>query len=140
MLPSSSTPWKPAMTATAPQSSTERIRLESMLAIRARVWAASVRMPIWAPVNDRAACPSPWIAMASSAMVFCSPVETSTSYSRGSGFSPPSSRARSTSLLVSPDIAETTTATWLPPSSVCTTRRATFRMRSGSPTLVPPYF
>ena len=42
------------MTATAPQSSTDRIRLASMLAMRARVWAVSVRMPIWAPVNDRA--------------------------------------------------------------------------------------
>ena len=37
-------------------------------------------------------------------------------------------------------MAETTTATRLPAFTVSTTRRATFRMRSGSPTLVPPYF
>ena len=37
-------------------------------------------------------------------------------------------------------MAETTTATRFPASFASTTRRATFRMRSGSPTLVPPYF
>ncbi len=46
-----------------------------MISMRARVWAASVRMPIWSPVNERAPVPRRWIAMASSAIVFCSPVE-----------------------------------------------------------------
>jgi len=83
----------------------------SMLSMRARVWAVSVRMPTWAPVNERASRPSEWIAIASSAIVFCSPVETSASYSRGCGCSPPTSRASATSAFVSPAIADTTTAT-----------------------------
>ena len=49
--------------------------------------------------------------MASSAIVFDSPIETSASYSRGSGASPPASFASATSALVSPAIADTTTAT-----------------------------
>ena len=45
--------------------------------------------------------------MASSAIVFDSPIETSASYSRGSGASPPTCFASATSAFVSPAIAET---------------------------------
>src|SRR5690606_20994834 len=140
MLPSSSMPWKPAITATAPWSRQSRMRWVSMLWMRARVCEASVRMPICAPVNERALWPRLWIAIASSAIVFCSPVETSTSYSRGSGRSPPAWCASATSASVSPAIADTTTATRWPCSTAATTRRATRRIRSMSATLVPPYF
>ena len=111
-----------------------------MLSMRARVCAVSVRMPICAPVNERAGWPSRWIAIAVSAIVTCSPVETIWSYSRGSASSPPRSFASATSRSVCPLIADTTTATRFPAFTVSTTRRATFRIRSGSPTLVPPYF
>ena len=78
--------------------------------------------------------------MLSKALVFCSPVDTRTSYSRGGGFPSATSRASFTRAFVSPAMAETTTATSLPESTVATTRRATFLMRSTSPTLVPPNF
>ena len=45
-----------------------------------------------------------------------------------------------TSRLVSSPIAETTTATCWPAARLATTRRATASIRSGSATLVPPYF
>ena len=48
--------------------------------------------------------------------------------------------AQATSWLVSPAMAETTTATWLPASTSRLTSLATFRMRSRSATDVPPNF
>ena len=53
---------------------------------------------------------------------------------------PDTCSARLTKALVSPDIAETQTTTSWPALFVSTTRRATFWMRSTSPTLVPPNF
>src|SRR3954447_12977483 len=72
-------------------------------------------------------------------MVTCSPVAATTSSSRGSG-SRASSRARPSSRLVSPAIADTTTTSWCPSAWNRATRRATLRMRSVVPTDVPPYF
>ena len=62
------------------------------------------------PSQDRASMPIFCSAMASSPTVTCSPVATIVSYSRASCIGP-ISRAHSTSWLVVPAIAETTTAT-----------------------------
>src|SRR3989337_1846231 len=72
-------------------------------------------------------------------MVTCSPVDTTTSYSlpMGNSFV---WFARSTSLLVSPDMADTTTITLWPFFFVCATLMATFLILSTLPTDVPPYF
>src|SRR3954468_519637 len=69
----------------------------------------------------------------------CSPVETTTSCSRWLGrlAREPVSLSRR---FVSPAIALTTTTTSLPAFFAARARRATLRMRSTSPTLVPPYF
>ena len=87
------------------------MRSVAMLWMRARPCAVSVSIPICAPVKLRALPPRRWIAMASSAIVFDSPIEISASYSRGSGASPPASFASATSALVSPAMADTITAT-----------------------------
>ena len=79
------------------------------------------------------------MAIAVSAIVVCSPVARSTSISRSLGFGE-TCLASLISESVTPLIAETTTTTWCPASCVAMTRRATFRMRSGLPTDVPPYF
>src|SRR5574340_1398766 len=77
--------------------------------------------------------------MARRAMVTCSPVDTSMSSSRGSGWAwmP---FASAISRLVSPDMAESTTTTWWPSILNLATRSATARMRSTLATEVPPYF
>ena len=72
-------------------------------------------------------------------MVTCSPVDATTSSSRGLGF-PDSSFASASSRLVSPAIAEGTTTIWWPSRWNFATRRATLRIRSTLPTDVPPYF
>ena len=79
-----------------------------MRVIRALVWAVSVRIPTWGPVNERALKPSPCRAMASSAIVICSPVASSMSISRGSGeFEMRVARLTSPSVVL--PIADTTT-------------------------------
>src|SRR5829696_8582263 len=61
--------------------------------------------------------------------------------SRSRGCAPGETRvASSASSSVVCPIADTTTQTWRPASRSATTRRATWRIRSGSPTDVPPYF
>ena len=107
--------------------------------IRARVKSVSVRKPACQPVNERAGQPRSRSAIASSAIVTCSPVATSMSCSRASGLAAISWESRS-SRSVSPLIAETTTATRFPLACAPATRRATFLMRSGDPTEVPPNF
>jgi hypothetical protein len=72
-------------------------------------------------------------------MLTCSPVARITSSSRSLGrsaiwWASPINRS------VSPAMAETTTTTSWPAARARVTRRATFWMRSGSPTEVPPYF
>jgi hypothetical protein len=71
--------------------------------------------------------------------VTCSPEATTASYSRAS-CSTEAPRHHSTSLLVVPDMADTTTATWWPASTSRLTWRATLWMRSMSATDVPPNF
>src|ERR1700694_3781897 len=79
------------------------------------------------------------MASATSPTVTCSPVETTTSCSRWFGLfeTAPVSLSRR---LVSPDMAETTTTMSWPAVRAAMARRATLRMRSTSPTDVPPYF
>ncbi len=55
--------------------------------MRALVWVLSVLMPICAPVRLIALWPSEWIAIAISATLTCSPVESSMSISRAGGWS-----------------------------------------------------
>ena len=71
--------------------------------------------------------------------VTCSPLATTTSYSRGS-YSAAASLQSWTSRSVSPAIAETTTATSLPRSASRFTSAATWRMRSMPAIEVPPNF
>ena len=77
--------------------------------------------------------------MAKRPMVTCSPVANTTSISRGSGNSWISC-ANATRRLVSPLMADTTTTTSCPSARARAMRLATFLMRSGLPTEVPPYF
>ncbi len=83
--PSSVTPWKPGSTGIPPRASSSRMRDVSMRRMRARAWSSSVYTLTWALVKLRECAPSPWIAIAVNAIVCCSPVDTSMSYSRGSG-------------------------------------------------------
>src|SRR6478735_6283762 len=77
--------------------------------------------------------------MASSPDVTCSPEATIASYSRASCIGEASVH-QTTSSLVLPDIAETTTATSWPASTSRFTWRATLRIRSMLATDVPPNF
>ncbi len=63
-------------------SACDRFEIER---IRALVWLLSVLMPIWAPVRLTALYPSASTAMAISATLTCSPVESSMSISRAGG-------------------------------------------------------
>ncbi len=78
-------------------------------------------------------------AIASSPAVTCSPDATTASYSRASCIGE-ASRHHSTSSLVLPAIADTTTATSWPASTSRFTCRATLRIRSILATDVPPNF
>ena len=96
-----------------------------------------MRIGICHDTQERDFTPTCCSAMASRPIVTCSPVATTTSYSRGS-CSGAISLTHFTSWLVAPDMAETTTATSLPRATSAFTLLATFLMRSVSPTDVPP--
>ena len=87
MLFDSSIPWKPAAITMLPSSSASRIRSVEIERMRALVWMLSVMMPIWAPVRLIALWPSEWMAIAISATLTCSPVDSSMSISRAGGSS-----------------------------------------------------
>src|ERR1017187_289357 len=110
-----------------------------MFWMRALVCTPSVTMPACAPVSDTAGIPRECSAMAVKAMVVCSPVASRTSISRSLGRDM-SSLAILIRLSVTPLMAETTTKIWSPLTRYLATRAATFLMRSGLPTEVPPYF
>ena len=135
--PSGDRPWKPGTIGTSPAAMARAMSAVSMSTMRALVWAASVRIGICHDIQERAFTPSCCSAIASRPIVTCSPVATTTSYSRAS-CSGAISLTHFTSWLVAPDMAETTTATSLPRSTSALTLRATFLMRSMSPTEVPP--
>ena len=137
--PASAMPWKPATTTTLPLFSWLSMRVGSIRKIRARVWAASVTMPTWAPVREIAGCPISCNAMLKSAIDTCSPVESNISISRLLGFGEISLASFTKPSVVLP-IAESTTTRELPSCTVLTTRRATSRMRETVPTELPPYF
>ena len=59
----------------------------SISLMRAFVWELSVRIRTWPPVKERAAYPRFFNAIQSSAIVTCSPVDSSTSISLGIGCS-----------------------------------------------------
>ena len=107
--------------------------------MRAEPCAAEVVTGTCQPCHERACSPIDCSTIASSPAVTCSPVATTASYSRASCRTE-ASRTQATSWLVTPDMAETTTATWLPPSTSRLTWRATLRMRSTLATDVPPNF
>src|SRR3569833_2508239 len=116
--------------------------------MRAEPWMAVVLIGTCQPSQERAFTPMALRVMARSPQGTCSPAATTTSYSRWSTsarwFSPApdlaASLVQATSLLVSPDMAETTTATLLPRSTSAFTNPATWRMRGISATEVPPNF
>ena len=83
--------------------------------------------------------PSPWRAIDSSVALWCSPVASRTSSSRGSGSSVIAAARPSSSSVVSP-IADTTTTRSLPAARSRAIRRATRLMRSASATDEPPNF
>ena len=107
--------------------------------MRAEPCAALVVIGICQPCQERACRPIDCSTMASRPAVTCSPVATTASYSRAS-CSTEASRTQATSWLVTPAMAETTTATLLPASTSRFTWRATLRMRSTLATEVPPNF
>jgi hypothetical protein len=96
-------------------------------------------MPLWEPVKETASCPRSFTAMETRAIEIRSPAVKSMSISRGCDFSETLWARSRRSSVVSP-IAETTTTRSVPARRVLTMRSATFWMRSGEPTEVPPYF
>ena len=134
------TPWKPAMTATSLRSLKRLISSAPLTSrMRAEPWASLVRIGNCQPCQERAGTPMSCSTIASSPAVTCSPDDTTASYSRAS-CSGAASRHHSTSSLVLPAMADTTTATSWPASTSRLTWRATLRMRSMSATEVPPNF
>ncbi len=103
-------PWKPATMTIAPSSRASRRRNGVTSTIRAAPCVASVIMPAWLPVNERASNPIEWIAIASSAIEMRSPELSSMSSSRGAGIGA-TWCARSSSLSVVSPIALTATTT-----------------------------
>ena len=77
------------------------------------VWTVSVTMPACEPVSETACRPRSLMAMAQSAAVMRSPVESSMSISRGCGWGE-TSRASAPSWSVVCPIAETTPTTRRP--------------------------
>ena len=132
-------PWKPVSTGTWPIAMRATSPAPSIPSIRARPWAPSVRTATCQPVQDRASTPIVCNAMATSPAVTCSPVATTASYSRAS-CSADRPWHQATSWLVTPAMAETTTITSCPSSRSRFTRVATWRIRPGSATEVPPNF
>src|SRR5256885_11208152 len=109
-----------------------------MRVIRAFVWARSVWIAAWDPVNERALRPRACSAIDRSAIVTCSPVASSMSISRGSGAGETWwARARRLSVVL--PIAETMTTSWAP-DALAATRRATLLIFASSATDEPPYF
>ena len=96
-------------------------------------------IPACEPVYEAARQPRAFTAIASSDIAIRSPAVSSMSSSRGSGVGVSSDAISRSSSVVSP-IAETTTTTSLPASRAWATRSATWLIRSGDPTEVPPYF
>ena len=90
-----------------------------------------VRLVAWQPIS--------FSAMASSAMLICSPEAISISISRADGLWVISAAFAIRSSVVSP-WADTTTTTSLPALWVCATMRATLKIRSRSRTDEPPNF
>ncbi len=138
-LRSGSMPWKPVITATSPCSSRARILSPGTSLMRATPCALSVMMGICQPCQERAVMPMLCRTIARSPAVTCSPVATTASYSRASCRGE-ASRTQDTSWLVTPAMADTTTAARLPASISRLTWRATLRMRSMLATEVPPNF
>ena len=104
-------PWKPAITATWPCSLKCLISSAPFTSwMRAEACALSVRIGNCQPCQERALTPMPASTMAKSPAVTSSPVATTASYSRAS-CSGAACRHHSTSWLVTPAMAETTTAT-----------------------------
>src|SRR6185312_1029607 len=146
------TPWNPATTATSPASMRCFISVAGTPSIRADPCMALVSIGTCQPSQDRAFIPIAFSVIARRPQVTCSPEATTTSYSRCSGMTAwmrpvasstgwrAASLVQPTSLLVSPAMALTTTATLLPRSTSRLTRPATWRMRSRSATEVPPNF
>ena len=132
-------PWNPATMTIAPSSSASRRRIGVTSTMRAAPCVASVIMPAWLPVNERASKPIEWIAIASSAIEMRSPLESSMSSSRGAGIGATCAARSSSSSVVSP-IALTATTTSCPARRVSTMRFATRLMLSASATEDPPYF
>ena len=122
-----------------PASSACRTRSASNSTMEALPWAVSVRMPACAPLMLTASSPISRSAIVTSVQETSSPVESSTSNSRGSGAALIDSASSMSRSVVSP-MAETTTAMLFPARRAAAMRSATRRIFSASPTDVPPYF
>ena len=133
------TPWKPATTGTMPSASASRRRSPRTSRIRALVCVVSVMMPAWLPVNDGAGTPSSASAMHSSAIEMRSPAVSSMSSSRPGRTRLTSSASRMRSSVVLP-IALDDDDHLVAGAPVRATWSATARIRSASPTEVPPNF
>src|SRR3954454_15042236 len=132
-------PWKPATITTLPPASSARTRRGSIPAIRARPYVPSVVMPAWGPVRLMAWTPIACRAIDTSVALWCSPVASSMSSSRGSGSSVIPAASPSSSSVVSP-IADTTATRALPRDRSRAIRRATRLIRSAPATEEPPNF
>ena len=136
--PPSVTPWKPVIIGIVSFSTTSRIFLASTSRIFALEYELVVLIEIWDAENDFAFTPLEWSAIVNRAELTVSPVDTKASNSLLSGSSP-NALAKSTSLFVSPPIAETTT-TILFDLEAFLIISATESILSTVPTDVPPNF
>ena len=103
------TPWKPATSTTRLSSSAERMRSARTSRMRALVWLVSVTMPACEPVRLIALWPRSLMAIAHSAQLMRSPVESSMSISRASGAVETSSAIEISSSVVFPRADRTAT-------------------------------
>ena len=133
------TPWKPATSTICSSAWAWRMRSARTSRMRALVWEVSVTMPACEPVSEIALWPRSLIAIAHSAQLMRSPVESSMSISRGSGVGLTSSAMATSSSVMLPR-ADSTATTWWPCSRARTIRRAARLSRSASATDVPPNF
>ena len=138
-LVSVETPWKPATSTILPASSASSTRCARISRIFARPCASSVTMPAWLPVSETASRPRSWIAIATSAQEMRSPVESSMSSSRPSGWGETSWASAISESVVLP-MAETVPTTRSPLRFASTRRCATPRTLAASATDDPPNF
>ena len=133
------TPWNPATTGTRPSFKASRRRSARTSMMVALVWVVSVMIPAWLPVKDTASMPE--VGQGHDQQGHRDPLPRGEEHVElpggWTGLTSLANRIRSSVVL---PMALTTTTTSSPLRRDRATWSATARMRSASPTEVPPNF